>query len=60
MTILVMQLLKMEVVEKVDLEALVVLVGQIFQTFLKIFLVILEEVAEEVLEDEVLTIEVQT
>ena len=59
MTILVMQLLKMEVVEKGDLEALAVLVEQISQIFLKIFLVTLEEV-EEVLEDEILTTEVLT
>ena len=47
-------------VEKVDLEALVVLVEQIFLTSLKIFLVTLGEVLQEVLGDEVLTIEVQT
>ena len=49
-------LLKMVVVDKEDL---VVLVVQIFQIFLKIFLEILVEV-EEVLEDEVQTIEVLT
>ena len=56
MIALVMPLLKMVVEDKEDLE---VLVAQIFQTFLKIFLVTLV-VVEEALEDGVQTIEVLT
>ena len=58
MTILVMLLLKMEVVAKAGLEVLEDLVEQIFQIFLRIFLVNLE-VGGEVLEAEILIIEVQ-
>ena len=57
MIILVMPLLKMVVVKEVLVD-LVVLVVQIFQISLKIFLEILVE-AEEVLEVEIQTIEVQ-
>ena len=56
--ILVMLPLKMVAVDKVDLEVLGVLVVQIFQTYLKIFLVI-SVVVEEVLEEEVQIIEAQ-
>ena len=56
MIILAMQLSKMVVVGKVDLEVLAV---QIFQIYLKTSLVILVEVEEEVLEEEVLITEVQ-
>ena len=59
MIILVMQLLKMEEVDKEALVDLVDLVVQIFQIFLKIFLVILEEVADKALEDVALIIEGQ-
>ena len=48
--------LKMEVADRVDLEDLVVRISRIF---LKIFLVISEEVGEEVLEEEIQIIEVQ-
>ena len=50
--------LKMVVVDKVGLEVLEVSVVQIFQTYLRIFLVILG-VEEEVLEEEAQTIEDQ-
>ena len=59
MTILVMLLLKTAEVAKVVLEDLVDLVGQIFQTFLKIFLEILV-VVREALREEVPITEVQT
>ena len=51
-------LLKMVEGDEVALVVLADLVVQIFQTFLRIFLVILE-VVEEVLEQKILTIEVQ-
>ena len=57
MTTLVMLRLKM-VVDKVDLEVLGVLVVQIFQTYLRIFLVTLA-VEEEVQEEEAQIIEAQ-
>ena len=57
MIILGMLLLKTVVVDKVDLGASV---DQIFQIFLKIFLVILVVEVEEVLEEKTLTTEVLT
>ena len=59
MTILVMQLLKMEAAARVVSEVLEDLVVQIFLTFLKIFLVILE-VEEGALEAETLATEART
>ena len=58
MTTLVMLPLKMVAVDKVDLEVLEVLVVQIFQTYLKIFLAI-SVVEEEALEEEAQIIEAQ-
>ena len=58
MTTLVMLPLKMVVVGKVDLVVLEVSVVQIFQTYLKIFLAILE-VGEGALEEEIQIIEAQ-
>ena len=58
MTTLVMLPLKMVVVDKVGLEVLEVSVVQIFQTYLKIFLVTLA-VEEEVQEEEAQIIEAQ-
>ena len=59
MIILVMLPLKMVEEAKAVLEDLVVLAVQIFQIFLKIFLVTLGEVEEEILEGGTQTIEVQ-
>ena len=59
MTILVMLLLKMEVAARVVSEVLEDLVVQIFLTFLRIFLAILE-VAEGALEAETLATEART
>ena len=58
MIILVMLPLKMVAVDKVDLEVLGVLVVQIFQTYLRIFLETLV-VEEEVPEEETQIIEAQ-
>ena len=57
--ILVTQLLRMEVADKEALEVLGDLAAQISLTFLKIFLVILVEVEDEVREQEALIIEDQ-